>query len=317
MGLIFGDHVKMRNGRFEVLKDKRSGEIVTDVSEMAALEEGGYDVREMISTSDTKEFFREGINEFFMQDDPLDDTQWEALYQRIPSTKDGELFPFRDPSKAGEGAHGIVFEAVGELGEIKFSTRTSKEKFVRAVKYATAIGYSNEWFEDGSMGLIEMTTSDFRAAARDKMAAIHYGLITTAIATGASKSAAVGGTTLDDFITSINSAVAIMRRNRFEPDYIVGAPEQEDIILQAMHDIYRDRQLTQSARRLTPIITDYFPAGTVALVRSKVRLVSIDRLALTLGSFQDLLHDAETLVGKFRRGVGLGDARVIRGITGL
>lgn len=317
MGKIFADTIRMKHGRFILPRNRESGEVVADVAEMQAAEEAGVLVEEMVATTDTKEFFTVGINDFFLQDDPQADEQWRQLFTEIPSTKSGELFPFRDPSKAGEGSHGIRFEEVGEGGEIKFSTVTSKEKFIKAVKYATALGYSNEWFEDGDLGLIEMTTEDFRRAANDKLATIHYGVITTAIALGVAKSAPVGGTTLDDFIAAINSAVSIMRRNRFEPDWIVGAPEQEDIILQALHDVYRDRTLTESSRRLQPLITDFFPAGTVALVQSRRRLVSVRRLDLMLGSFQDLLHDAETLVGKFRRGAALGDGRAVRGITGL
>ena len=314
---IFSNTIKMRHGRFILPKNKRTGDVIKEVSEMEAAKTEGELVEEMIATTDTKEFFTVGINDFFMQEDPEADVQWQQLFTEIPSTKSGELFPFRDPSRAGEGSHGIAFEEVGEGGEIKFSTVTSKEKFIKAIKYGTAIGYSNEWFEDGDLGLIEMTTEDFRQAANDKLATIHYGIITTAISTGVSKSAPVGGTTLDDFVAAINSGVAIMRRNRREPGWIVGAPEQEDIILQALHDVYRDRTLTESSRRLQPLITDYFPAGTIALVQARRRLVTVRRLDLTLGTFQDLLHDAETLVGKFRRGAALGDGRAIRGITGL
>jgi len=38
---------------------------------------------------------------------------------------------------------------------------------------------------------------------------------------------------------------------------------------------------------------------------------------LRLGKFEDLLHDSETLVGVFRRGAGISDAKCARAITGL
>lgn len=317
MGKIFQDNIRMQNGRFRIPRNRSTREVVVDVAEMNRLDEEGDLVFETVSTTDTKEFFRDGINDAFLREDAEDDVQWQQLFRSVPSTKSGELFPLREREVVGQGSHGIVFKEVGELGEIKFSTVKSGEVFVAAKKYATAIGYSNEWFEDGDLGMVEMVTEDFRKAAADKLAAIHYGILTQAISLGIAKSAAVGGTTLDDFITAINSAVAIMRRNRYEPNFIVGAPEQEDIILQAMHDVYRDRTLTESSRRMRPIITDFFPAGTVALVRAGDRLVTVDRLGLTLGTFQDLLHDAETLVGKFRRGAAMLDGRCTRGITGL
>jgi len=317
MGKIFKDCLRMKDGVFIVAKSKASGEVVTDVAEMESLRREGEIVSEAISTTDTVEFFREGINDFFLRENPDADRQWEQLFAVQGSTKSGELFPLRERTLAGGGSHGIVFKEVGELGEIKYSTVQSDEAFVRNVKYATALGYSTEWFEDGNIGAIEMATEDFRRAADDKMALIHYNIILNAISSGVSKSAAVGGTTLDDFITAINSAVAIMRRNKYEPNFILAAPEQEDIVEQALHDVYRDRQLTDSAKRLTHVNTEYFPAGTVALVRGRDRLVSLDRKRLTLGNFSDLLHDAETLVGLFRRGAAMLDGRCCRGITGL
>ena len=317
MGLIFTDGVRMKKGRFILPKDRRTGRVLADLAEIAGCEAEGELVQEMVTTSDTKEFFTQAVNDFLMRQDAEADTQWDQLFTTIPSTSAGELFPFRDQDAAGLGVHGIRFEEVGEGGEIKFSTVVSNEKFVKAVKYATALGYSNEWFEDGSLGLVQMATEDFRRAAADKLATIHYGVIIQAVATGISKSAAVGGSSLDDFVTAINSAVAIMWRNKYRPDTIMASPEQEDIVLQALHDVYRDMKPTETAQRLKPLVTEYVAPGTVYLVKGKSRLVSVRRLELTLGKFQDLLHDAETLVGKFRRGAALLDGRAVRAITGL
>ena len=317
-GLIFHPKIKFEKGRVWLPKDTRNGEYLEDLSEIQYADDHGYLVHEMLTSSDTKEFFTTAINTFFLEEDPEADTQWQQLFREVPlTTGSGMIFPFRDRTKAGEGSHGIVFEDVGEGGEIHFSKVESKEKFVKAVKRATAIGYANEWFQDSMIGLIEMTTEDFRQAEQDKLAEIHYGVITTAIDTGAAKSAAVGGTTLDDFITSINSAVAIMKRNKFVPTHLVVAPEQEDIAKQALRDVYRDRTLTDSAARLDLIETQHFTAGTAALVHARSRLVSLNRENLTLGTFQDLIHDSEVLVGKFRRGAAVLDAKCIRGITGL
>lgn len=318
MQQLFKPQVDMVNGRFVVPKTK-SGEYLDDVQEIARLEQDGEVVRETIATTDTKEFFTTTINQFFMAQPEDVDRQWEQLFtvQQSRNTS-GELLPFWGaPNKASEGVNGIVFKRVGELGEIEFSTIRSSEIFVPHVKYGTALGYSREWFEDGNLPLIAMVTDNFRRSSFDKLAQIHYDLIFDAISGGASGSSPVGGTTLDDFISAINDSVAIMKRNKWEPTHIVVGPEHEDLVLQAQRDVYRDRTLTVSARRLTPIITDYAPAGTAALVRSRDRLISFERQALRLDSFNDLLHDAEVLVGTWRRGIGLGDPLVIRGITGL
>jgi len=314
---IFKDYIKMKHGRFILPRSKQTGKIITDIQEMRLSEERGDVITEMISTSDTKEFFTQGINEFFMTADPAVDVQWEQIFTTIPSTGAGELMPFRDPAVAGGGSHGVVFEEVGELGEIQFSTVESNEKFVKNVKFATAIGYSNEWFEDGRLGLVEMVTEDFRRAAGDKLAEIHYGLLLAAITSGASKKLTVAGTTLDDLITAVNATVAIMMRNKWAPDWILAAPEQEDIVKQMLHDVYRDRTVTDSAKRLQPIFSEHLTAGQVLIVNAKARLISTDRLQLTLDSFNDLLHDSRTLVGKFRRGALIGDGKVVRAIDGL
>ncbi|KKL44731.1 hypothetical protein LCGC14_2362740, partial [marine sediment metagenome] len=299
-------------------KDDRKNEVITDLAEIRYCEEHGYLVHEMLTTSDTKEFFTTAINTFLLGERPESDLGWMQFFRIVPLTSgEGMIFPFRDRSKTGEGAHGIVFEDVGEGGEIHFSTVESKEKFVKAIKRATALGYSNEWFEDSMIGLIEMTTEDFRDAHDDKMAAIHYGIITTALSSGVSKSTIVGGSTLDDFITGINSAVAIMKRDKFTPSILLIAPEQEDIAKQALKDVYRDRSVTDSAARLTLIETQHLAAGTAALIQPRSRLVSVDRAALQLGTFDDLLHDSQTLVAKFRRGAAVLDGKCIRGITGL
>ena len=201
--------IGMKHGRFILPVNKNTGKYITDIQEMNRARREGVLVQEMITTSDTKEFFTTGINEFLMKQPDDADMQWKMLFSEIPSKGAGELFPFRDTDVAGAGSHGIVFQEVGEGGEIKYSTVVSDEKYIKNIKYGTALKYSSEWMEDGSLGLIEMYTRDFRDAAWDKLAAIHYGIITNAVATGVSHSAAVGGATLDDFITSINAASAL------------------------------------------------------------------------------------------------------------
>jgi len=317
---IFSPTVSMRNGKFIIPKNKKTGKIITDLQEMEQAKREGVLLQEMITTTDTKEFFTQGINTFLLKQPDDADTQWRNLFTEIPSRGPGELFPFRDSNVAGTGSHGIVFEEVGEGGEIKYSTVTSNEKYIKNIKYGTALKYSNEWMEDGSLGLVEMYTRDFRDAAWDKLAAIHYGVIVQAVATGISHQAAVAGATLDDFITAINDAVAIMRRNKRTPDYLCVAPEQEDIALRTAHDVYRDTNpsiMTESAKRLTILVSDHFAAGTAYIIQSKRWLISTNREELTLGKFSDLIHDAETIVGKFGRGAALGDGKAVRAITGL
>lgn len=314
---IFQDFIEIKNGRIIAPKNAVTGKWVSDIREMDSLEKKGQVVMEMITTSDTRHFFTTAINDYFMKDDENADMQWEQLFYTMDSKGSGELFPHRNPSTAGSGSHGITFSEVKEGGEIGFSTVESDEKFIKNRKWATAVGFSNEWFEDGSMGLIEMTTKDFKDSANDRMAEIHYGIIIDAVVSGLSHSMPVGGTSLDDLIAAINATVAIMQRNKCRPNYICCAPEQEDVVEHALHDVYRDDTITKSAKRLTALSTEHFGAGTLYVVQAKRWLVSTNRLSLTLGTFQDLLHDSETLVGKFRRGAMLGNGRAVRAITGL
>lgn len=320
MGKIFRDGIDFRNGQ------------------MAILEDNG-DVREMIATSDTKQFFSTAINEFFMQTDESADTGWQEIFRVIPGKGHGELFPFRPPTAVTQltttntatalvaedaqssGMHGIVFHEVGEGGEIKFSRVMSAEKYVRHVKYGAAIGYSSEWFQDGQMGLIEMTTEDFRAAANDKMAAIHYGAIIAAYASGLSSSTAcsTGTSNVAKAINGLNTATTVMRRAKRRPGILLVPPECETVAKIALGTSgvtgAAGLARNEAVNRLKPIVTEYIGSGTAYLIEPKNRLISTNRLALSLANFQDLLHDAETLVAKFRRGVLVGEAAVIHALT--
>jgi len=314
---IFKPTLIMKNGRFYFPKNKNTNKIIVNIQEMKQAELEGVLIREQITTSDTAEFFTQGINKFFLKIPEEADMNWKELFTEIPSKGSGELFPFRDPDVAAGGSHGIIFLQVGEGGEIQFSTVTSGEKYIPNRKWATALPYTSEWIEDGNLGLIEMVTKDFRDSAFDRLAAIHYGIIVGSITSGISRSAAVSGATLDDFIASINAATAIMMRNGCDPTHICGAPEQEAVILHALNDVYRNEKLTDSAKRLTPLITKHFVAGTVYLVQKKRYLISTNRYDLKLDRFKDLLHDAETLVGKFRRGAANVYGNCLRAITGI
>ena len=320
MGKIFNDDVAFKNGVLVIENDE---------------------VSETITTSDTKQFFTTAINTFFMQDDPTADTQWEQLYRVIPGRGHGELLPFRPPDSTTtvdgatggggnaveatqSGSHGIVFNEVGEGGEIKFSRVVSAEKYVKHVKYGTAIGYSNEWFSDGSMGLIEMVTEDFREAANDRMAAIHYGAIAAAVNAGISTNTALSGTGTSrtaQVINTLNDITSRMRRAKRRPDFFVIAPENEQIVRLAMR-ITADGGPVSAVQneftaRLTPVVTEYMASGQGYVLESKRRLISTNRLPLSLGNFEDLLRDSEVLVGKFRRGVLVGEGAVINGFSGI
>lgn len=318
MGKIFKEGVTFREG-------------------LMAIEEDGV-VSEMITTSDTKQFFSTAVNEFFMEPNPDADMEWEKIFRVVPGKGHGELFPFRPPTvtdtvngtsatavtdEAAAGSHGIVFSEVGEGGEIKFSRVISAEKYVKHVKYATAIGYSNEWFNDGQMNLIEMTTEDFRDAAADKLAAIHYGAIVMAYNTGISSSTAASTGTAGSvqILNALNTAVTAMRRNKRKPGVFLIAPEQEQITRLALNMTVGGGApgivQNQDIKRLEIIVTEYLPSGTGYLIEPKRRLISTNRLPLSLGNFQDLLHDSEVMVGKFRRGVLIGEGQVIHAITSM
>lgn len=314
---LFAENINFRNGQMVIEEDDQ--------------------VQEIIATSDTKQFFTTAVNEFFMQNDETADTQWQQIFRVVPGRGHGELFPFRPPTAvrtvspanatAAEdvttnGMHGIVFNEVAEGGEIKFSRVISAEKYVRHVKYATAIGYSNEWFNDGQMALIEMVTEDFREAANDKLAAIHYGAIVASYNAGlsASTAATTGTSSSAKVINALNDATTIMRRARRRPGILLVPPECEAAARLAMTTSGTATAGGQNARnemvsRLQLIVTEYIASGTAYLIEPKRRLISTNRLPLSLGNFQDLLHDAEVMVGKFRRGVLVGEAAVIHAIT--
>ena len=324
---LFADGVSLVGGQFNVKKKVKVTEQGRQVERV---------VESMISTSDTKQFFTSGIQTFFMNDPEVLDIGWQELYSVISSSNHGELFPFRNPDRAGVGVHGIVFEEVGQLGEIRFNKTTSNEKYVKNIKYAAAIGYSNEWFSDGSMGLIEMVTRDFRQASSDKLAAIHYAGIVAAVTNGVSLSAAMSGTAINGFVNALNDATVIMRRNRRDPRIILAPPELENFLTVALFTNYGFLNQSTTGTNLSQQIvggrapvngryrlltTDQLSAGattsTAYIIEPKRRLVSTDREGLTLGNFQDLLHDAEALVGKFRRGVLVGEGQCIRAITSI
>jgi len=319
MGKLFADNINFRNGSMVV--EEESGE-----------------VQEIIATSDTKQFFTTAVNEFFMQTDEEADRQWQEIFRVVPGKGHGELFPFRPPTtvttvnatatsllnaedQQSSGMHGIVFNEVGEGGEIKFSKTTSAEKYVRHIKYATAIGYSNEWFSDGQMALIEMVTEDFRDAANDKLAAIHYGAIHASYSAGlsASTAATTGTSNVAKVINALNSVTTTMRRDKRRPGILLVPPECEEVAMLALRttgEVGGGGAIRNEATRgLKPIVTEYMASGTGFVIEPKRRLISTNREALSLGNFQDLLHDSEVLVGKFRRGVLVGEAAVIHAIT--
>lgn len=320
---LFKEGVTLRDGRFVIQKQvEQNGSVRTQES--------------FVATSDTKQFFTNGLKMFFMNDPEVMDNGWMEIFSVLPSNSHGELFPLRNPDPAGVGVHGVVFDEVGELGEIKYQKTVANEKYVKNVKYAAAIGYSNEWFSDGSMGMIEMVTRDFRQSSSDKMAAIHYAGIVASVTAGTSLSAPSGGAEVNDLINDLNDATVIMRRNRRDPRVILAPPECENFIDVALKTRYGfsntgalSTTLNQPSAggggvvsgRYRPVITDHLAAGattsTVYIIEPKRRLVSTDREQLSLGNFQDLLHDAETLVGKFRRGVLVGEGQVIRAITAV
>lgn len=317
MGKLFADNITFRNGQM-------------------VIEEDG-EVQEIIATSDTKQFFTTAVNEFFMQTDETADTGWQNIFRVVPGRGHGELFPFRPPTTvstvspatllaaedvATSGMHGIVFNEVGEGGEIKFSRVISAEKYVRHVKYATAIGYSNEWFTDGQMSLIEMVTEDFREAANDKMAAIHYGAIVAAVTAGLSSSAAAstGTSNVAKTINALNTATTAMRRAKRRAGILLVPPECEHVARLALSTTGLPQSGGDAVRneitsRLQIVVSEYIASGTGYVIEPKRRLISTNRLPLSLGNFQDLLHDAEVMVGKFRRGVLVGEAATIRAIT--
>lgn len=320
MGQIFSDDLAFRGGRLAVMEQVDHGDGVVAAQ-----------VKEMMTVGKTKEFFLQGVNDFLADPDAPADTAWEGLFRTVPSTGPGELFPFRTPSAAGSGSHGIVFKQVGEGGEIEFSKTSATHKYVPNVKYGTAFGFSSEWFEDGSMNLVEMVLEDFRDAANDKMAAIHYAAIVASVTAGASVTTAQSGTSINHFLNDLNADAVVMRRNRRRPDTLLFAPEHEQFVRTALNAKVGNTQagtagqtggptsveLVEATRRLNLITTEHLSAGSTYLIESKRRLISVARRALKVDRFTDILHDAETMAATFRRGVLIAEGQVIRARSGV
>ena len=312
MGFIFDDSLKFQQGRLCVMEQVERDSIAVD------------QVKEIMTVADTKEFFLRGVNAFLADPEAPADTLWQQIFREVPSTRPGETFPFRTPTSAGSGSHGIVFKRVGENGEIEFSRTSSTHRYVPAIKYATAFGYSNEWFEDGSMNLIEMVTEDFRDAANDRMAAIHYAAITSWGGT----TTAVGGTTINDFINTLNARSVVMKRARRRPSIFLGAPEQEMFVRTAMSVRVANTQAgtagdtnapvpTEAISRTTPLFTEHLASGTGYLIEPRRRMISVNRQGLRVGRMNDLLHDGEVVAATIRRGVLIAESEVIEAISGI
>ena len=181
------------------------------------------------------------------------------------------------------------------------------------------------------MNLIEMVTQDFRDAANDKMAAIHYAAIVAAVTASVSVTTAQSGATINHFLNDLNDDAVTMRRNRRRPDTLLFAPEHEQFIRTALNVRVGNTvagtndagagnptsvELVEATRRLNLLVTEHLAAGSTYLIESKKRLISTDRQALRMGRFDDLLHGAETIVGTFRRGILIAEGQVIRARSG-
>lgn len=313
MGAIFKKGVKFKQGRLAVYGDKVMDGVTVG------------EVKEMMTVAKTKEFFMQGVNDFLADPEAPRDTAWEELFRTVESDSYGEIFPLRTPSVAGAGSHGIVFKEVGEGGEIKFSKTSASHRFVPNIKYGTALSYSNEWFEDGQMNLIEMVTEDFRDAANDKMAAIHYAALAASVASTASFTEGMSGTTPQEFINKVNAGVAVMRRNRRNPTHILHAPEQAAFVNVAMsarggltlNGTASEIPVEALTVRLKLLQSEHLASGTLYVVEAKRRLFSVARQPLRLGTFEDLMHGASTIVGTFRRGVLVAEGAALRQITAV
>jgi hypothetical protein len=170
-----------------------------------------------------------------------------------------------------------------------------------------------------------MVTEDFRDAADDMLAAIHYGAIAAAVNAGISTStayaAATGGSAAAGIINGLNTITSAMRRNKRRPTHIIVAPENEQPLRLAMKHTQAGGSTSsvqnEFTARLDIIVTEFCASGTGYIVEGNKRLISTNRLPLSLGNFEDLLRDSETLVGKFRRGVLVGEGQVINAYTSM
>jgi hypothetical protein len=256
---------------------------------------------------------------FFHTNMPEIDLAWTNLFQLV----DMRGIPQDHFDIIGTNA-GVTFtqRAPGERIEVRRNI-TEAVTLVKYVTYGAGLGILDEWLQFQKFWNVEQAVAEFRAQAWDKMAAIHYGLL-TAQSTGID----VAFDT-NDSKTFNNAAGALFRAVRNSgyaaganaPLWIVTSPEQKGRVL-AMLESTQGSLYLASQNGAQPIA--YNVAGVIAstyvaandtgyyLVLPGRKMQRGNWKDLTLESDRDIYTRAQDWVGHMQFNAAIGDTAQVR-----
>lgn len=281
----------------------------------------GYLARKYTTPSDTPTLSDVGarVQSFFHTNMPEVDLGWTNLFQLVDlrgSTQDH--FDI-----IGTNA-GLAFKQLAPGEQIKIRRDITEDvTSVKYVEYGEGLGLLDAWLDFQQFWNVEQSVAEFRAKAWDKMAEIHYGLLT------AQSSAIDVAFDTDDTKTFNNAAGALFRAVR-SSGYAVGqgaglwivtSPEQVGRVLK-MLEATRGSQLVAFQANAQPIAynvagvisTTYVPANSTGyyLMLPGRKAQRGNWKDLTLESKRDIYAGAQDWVGRMRFNAAIGDTAQVR-----
>lgn len=160
------------------------------------------------------------VESWFHSNMPEIDLGWMALYDLIDMRGTGQSsFDINTTSMGITWAQRIP-GAPADIRRIAAETNVP----VEFVEYAAGVGILDVWLQFNQFWKIEDVVSEFMAAAADKRAAVHYGLLTAL-------SSAIDQAFVTDDTTTFNAAAASILRAVRSSGYAVGSNAQFDIVV--------------------------------------------------------------------------------------
>lgn len=293
---------------------------------MSLIFKKGVNIREMLSSADTKDYVLKAINTYLLdiEKSPFADLGYKEIFQEFDTNKRSQSF-----SKGPKFA--ITWHDVSEGGVPKFSTVSDRSEVeVYAVHWRAALKYLKDWFRYNELPLIEKATDEFRNSAARLLSRVFYGIIVNA-------GNATGVTADDDnYIAvgdAIESQVMAMRNpvllangdldysNSCFATHIVCNSNDEGLVKKAIDAIHRAKAmefdkdikpLSEYVGKLKVIASDYIPADYCYPLEAKRYFVALKDGELELDTDEDKLMDAETTYGSLRRGGGCLSSNAVR-----
>lgn len=321
LGLV-NDYIDICGGRVKHAPGVQVFDAAPAANQMPSLEViKGYLSRKYTTASDTPTLSDTGarVQSFFHTNMPEVDLAWTNLFTPVDlrgSTQDH--FDI-----IGTNA-GLSFQqlAPGEVIKIRRNI-TEDVTTVSMVEYGEGLGILDKWMQFQQFWNVEQAVAEFRSQAWDKMAEIHYGLL-TALSAGVN----VAFTT-DDTVT-FNAAAAALLRGVRESGYGAGqnaslqiycAPEHKGRILK-MLEATQGSLFVASQANAQPIAynisaviaTTHIPANStgyyLALPGRKIQRGTWKDL--TLESKRDIYAGAQDWVGRMQFNAAIGDTAQVR-----